>query len=541
MLVYLLQLQMKLFTSNSEPMVVRKVIPTAERIASFRPKKPFEAIKKINFFDLVRSFDLVRIFDLVQSFDLLVHASVAQGADGLGLMNNEDHQVLRNEQKLEEDAFDCTRVDDDGVEFSPEDGNYFPTMGDETKKDKFSIFLLLLIICIVLMLMDGASYGAGLDEVKHDLSTKESVAQKCKDVIVKNKREIIRANIEPNKAGLEKVVDLDPDQLPTLAFVVFVSSIIPISNLSHKNFAQMMGMMTLDLVCHLTYQLLRSSFGDFGPDMSFDMPASSEHLSGSACVGDHTLPHAYQYVRAELVYSDLRNYKEFYKFSSMPMHGLVICIGIMYRSSILILHYHIGTPGPMDGANFKSYLCGPLRLGKRASNVRIVWFSFGSFGGGSFESVSFSSPAESKNVVQLSLLWSADATDSGPKPSFDRPAISGVPFWHQVPISQVSSKEGLLRISASSWHGLLGLSLGLKVVDCHYLLLLSRRRYVATILQSFSASLHISNIYYMYIKSHGFRLFSSLPGVLTPVRAINGFDMPLPVAVCSRLVNPLAP
>ncbi|GJX34004.1 reverse transcriptase domain-containing protein [Tanacetum coccineum] len=64
---------------------------------------------------------------------------------------------------------------------------------------------------------------------------------------------------------------------------------------------------------------------------------------------------------------------------------------------------------------------------------------------------------------------------------------------------------------------------------------------VATILQSFSATLHISNIDYMYIKSYSFRLFSSLPGVLTPVRAINGFDMPLPVAVCSGLVNPLAP
>ncbi|GKD45258.1 hypothetical protein Tco_1269903, partial [Tanacetum coccineum] len=67
---------------------------------------------------------------------------------------------------------------------------------------------------------------------------------------------------------------------------------------------------------------------------------------------------------------------------------------------------------------------------------------------------------------------------------------------------------------------------------------------------------------YMYIKSYSFRLFSSLPCVLTPVRgeslkilnlfdvslpvshllwssqsfghqkAINGFDMPLPVAVC---------
>ncbi|GKC71910.1 putative ribonuclease H-like domain-containing protein [Tanacetum coccineum] len=31
------------------------------------------------------------------------------------------------------------------------------------------------------------------------------------------------------------------------------------------------------------------------------------------------------------------------------------------------------------------------------------------------------------------------------------------------------------------------------------------------------------------IKSYSFRLFSSLPGVLTPVRAINGFDMPLPI------------
>ncbi|GJZ02458.1 hypothetical protein Tco_0520419 [Tanacetum coccineum] len=34
---------------------------------------------------------------------------------------------------------------------------------------------------------------------------------------------------------------------------------------------------------------------------------------------------------------------------------------------------------------------------------------------------------------------------------------------------------------------------------------------VATILQSFSATLHISNIDYMYIKSYSFRLFSSLP------------------------------
>ncbi|GJZ79608.1 reverse transcriptase domain-containing protein [Tanacetum coccineum] len=94
---------------------------------------------------------------------------------------------------------------------------------------------------------------------------------------------------------------------------------------------------------------------------------------------------------------------------------------------------------------------------------------------------------------------------------------------------------------------------------------------VATILQISSAIRHISNIDNMYIKSYSFSLFSSLPGVLTPVRgeslkilngfdvslpvshslwssqsfghqkAINGFDMPLPVAVCSGLVNPLAP
>nr|GEW11747.1 hypothetical protein [Tanacetum cinerariifolium] len=114
----------------------------------------------------LESFDLVQSFDVVQSFDLYVHASVAQGVDGLGLMKNEDHQVHRNEQKLEEDASDCTRVDDDGVEFFPE--------GE---------------------------------------------------------------NIEPNKAASEEVADLDPDQLPTLDFVVLVSFVIPISNLSHKTFA----------------------------------------------------------------------------------------------------------------------------------------------------------------------------------------------------------------------------------------------------------------------------------------------------------------
>ncbi|GJR62982.1 hypothetical protein Tco_1505144, partial [Tanacetum coccineum] len=65
--------------------------------------------------------------------------------------------------------------------------------------------------------------------------------------------------------------------------------------------------------------------------------------------------------------------------------------------------------------------------------------------------------------------------------------------------------------------------------------------FAATILQSSLSIHHISNLDNMYIKSYSYSLFSSLPGVLTPVRAINGFDMPLPVAVCSGLVNPLAP
>ncbi|GJU93797.1 hypothetical protein Tco_1318553 [Tanacetum coccineum] len=185
--------------SNVDPIVVGKVKAKAERIASSQLKEPSDATKKINSqndahyhsvdnvndlvqsFDLVMSFDYVQPFDLVRSFDqrtrkmvdpsviLLPHVlptdpdhvvedALAQGAEGLGLMQNEDHQVLGNEQKLEEDAPDCTRVDDDGVEFSPEGGDYFPTIGDETKKDKCSIFLLLLIICLVLMLMERVSY-----------------------------------------------------------------------------------------------------------------------------------------------------------------------------------------------------------------------------------------------------------------------------------------------------------------------------------------------------------------------------------------------
>nr|GEX75414.1 hypothetical protein [Tanacetum cinerariifolium] len=124
-------------------------------------------------FDFVKSFDLVRSFDFVRSFDrrtrkrvdpsiiLLLHVLPTDpGRIGsfvvyktlifLGML------VLL--KKLEEDSPDCTRVDDDGVEFSPKGGDYFPTMGDETKKDKCSVFLLLLIICLVLMLMERVSY-----------------------------------------------------------------------------------------------------------------------------------------------------------------------------------------------------------------------------------------------------------------------------------------------------------------------------------------------------------------------------------------------
>ncbi|GJX80603.1 hypothetical protein Tco_0328752 [Tanacetum coccineum] len=72
---------------------------------------------------------------------------------------------------------------------------------------------------------------------------------------------------------------------------------------------------------------------------------------------------------------------------------------------------------------------------------------------------------------------------------------------------------------------------------------------LSTILQISSAIRHISNIDNMYIKSYSFSLFSSLPvshslwssQSFGHQKAINGFDMPLPVAVCSGLVNPLAP
>ncbi|GJX77713.1 hypothetical protein Tco_0324524 [Tanacetum coccineum] len=228
MLVYMLQLRMKLFASNYEPMVVRK-------------------------------------------------DALAQGADGLGLMKNEDHQVLGNEQKLEKDASDYTKVDDDGVEFSPEGGGYFPIMGDETKKDKCYIFLLLLIICI---------QGAGLDELKHDLSTEEFIAQKCKDVIVKNKREIIRANIEPNKAGSEEVADLDPDQLPTLAFVVLVE-IFPASNdLSNSEALTLGSVIPPFRLDHAFEFLFWNLYVKYSKEFLFPYPADQDLFTSGASLED---------------------------------------------------------------------------------------------------------------------------------------------------------------------------------------------------------------------------------------------------------------
>ncbi|GJU07059.1 hypothetical protein Tco_1123489, partial [Tanacetum coccineum] len=113
--------------------------------------------------------------------------------------------------------------------------------------------------------------GAGLDELKHDQSTEESVAQKS---ALESSYFVTRENTEPNKVGSEEVADMDPDQLPTSAFVVLVSSIIPISNLSHKTFAHTL----------VSVELLRNSGGDSEPDLSFDKSASPECLFSSAHV-----------------------------------------------------------------------------------------------------------------------------------------------------------------------------------------------------------------------------------------------------------------
>nr|GEU89842.1 hypothetical protein [Tanacetum cinerariifolium] len=187
MLVYLHQIWTKLFASNSEHMVIIKVIPMTERIASSQSKEPSDAIKKTDSQNFQRhasvaqggfclfslkEFPFVLVINLLYFPLDVVKDALAQGAEGIGLIQNEDHQVLGNKQKLEEDASGYTRVDDDGVEFSHEESSHF----------------------------------------------------------------VPRANIEPNKADPEEVADLDLNQLPTSASKAIVSSIILILSLSYKTF-----------------------------------------------------------------------------------------------------------------------------------------------------------------------------------------------------------------------------------------------------------------------------------------------------------------
>ncbi|GKD63383.1 hypothetical protein Tco_1305491 [Tanacetum coccineum] len=105
---------------------------------------------------------------------------------------------------------------------------------------------------------------------------------------------------------------------------------------------------------------------------------------------------------------------------------LIRCIPLVFQHGLRLAL--IGKSGPTDGANVEAYLRGMLGLGKWASNIRIAWFSFGSFRGVSFG----------------------------------------------------SSVKSLLRMSAPTWRDLLDLSLGLRVVDYHYLLLISWRRYISS-------------------------------------------------------------
>ncbi|GKD54230.1 hypothetical protein Tco_1287617 [Tanacetum coccineum] len=159
----------EVIASNSDPTDVRKIKATAKRITSSPPKEPSDATKKTNSQSFVNdvndvddqddaryhssftkylgsSLDKVGMNDFtravsvvhVQSFDWrtmkrpasvakdVVEDASAQGAKGVRV--DEDHQVLGNEERLEEDAPDRTRADDDGVEFYLEGSDYFPTI-----------------------------------------------------------------------------------------------------------------------------------------------------------------------------------------------------------------------------------------------------------------------------------------------------------------------------------------------------------------------------------------------------------------------------
>ncbi|GJT98969.1 hypothetical protein Tco_1094487 [Tanacetum coccineum] len=123
------------------------IFPTRSEIAyhNFDLVRIFDLVQS---FDLVWSFDLGRSFNLVWSFNLLVCASVAQG--GFCLFSLKDFpfvlviDLLYFPLDVVEDALaqvmslkvggkiasNCTRVDDDGVEFYPKGGDNSTQDGD---------------------------------------------------------------------------------------------------------------------------------------------------------------------------------------------------------------------------------------------------------------------------------------------------------------------------------------------------------------------------------------------------------------------------
>nr|GEW16420.1 retrovirus-related Pol polyprotein from transposon TNT 1-94 [Tanacetum cinerariifolium] len=371
--------------------------------------KPDPGASKISRKIKVRGKELFLLFDSTASFSAsfrldVVEDALAQSADRLGLIKNEDHQVLRNKQKLEKDATNCTRVDDDGVKFSPKGGDYFPTMERYTvcedaldlslslagilkmetilARTLQSINLLTALLfsydfemnihcsslahsCERLLLKAKAEFfeqptmpvaGAGLDELKHDLSDEESMAQKSTS---KSSYFVLGANIEPNKAGSDEVADLDPDQLPTLTFVVLVSSVIPISNILYKTFTHM--------------KLHRRTITLDGVGRSISYPASG------------MLPYPFVDARlgsvSSLMYSITTSTcnASFFRASEFLFWNLHAKVSkeflFLYLADKALLTSVLDAlmfslmKGPTDGANVEAYLCRPLGLSKRASNV----------------------------------------------------------------------------------------------------------------------------------------------------------------------------
>ncbi|GJY15398.1 hypothetical protein Tco_0385820, partial [Tanacetum coccineum] len=115
----------------------------------------------------------------------------AQGAEGLGLMKNEDHQVLGNEQRLKEGAPDCTRGDAVGVECSPEGESVVPPKYTEEEWGQIDVPFVDPLNKEIFKDLTDSTRSIGLDELKHDPSAKESVTHECKDVIAENEQEII--------------------------------------------------------------------------------------------------------------------------------------------------------------------------------------------------------------------------------------------------------------------------------------------------------------------------------------------------------------